>query len=78
MANSKRIYLCTRHDGLVPRELLLVKKVQFTEMGAGGKVQKSRVVDWLCPDCVVKDADWNREEFKAPGQTPLSKMVSLQ
>lgn len=75
MANKGRVYRCTVHNKIMPRELLMVKKVQFTEMGAGGKVQKSRVLAWLCPECVAKDPDWNRDKFDAPGQTPISSVL---
>lgn len=61
-------YKCTRcgtepaANGMLPRELLTVKKVLFVEMGAGGRTLKSRVLDWLCPSCVVGDPD-----YKLPG-----------
>ena len=53
-------YICTRHGGEVPRELLLAKKVQFVGMGEGSRTHRSRVVEWLCPQCIAKDEDWNR------------------
>lgn len=70
-------YKCTR-CGAKPgggteneaRELLTVKKVAFLEMGIGGRTHKSRVVDWLCPKCVLDDPDWQREAFVAPGNRP--------
>lgn len=52
------------------RDDLTVRKVTFLEMGAGGKTIRSRVSGWLCPSCVVKDDDWNREAFSAPGNQP--------
>lgn len=65
-----QVYFCTRHNGEVPRELLLAKKVVFVEMGEGGRVQRSRVTEWLCPKCISEDPDWNRPKSKAPGTLP--------
>lgn len=69
MAKSQ-VYVCTKHGGEVPRELLTVKKILFTEMGAGGRTQRARVVAWLCPECVAVDPDFNLPKFKAPGALP--------
>lgn len=56
---------CGRHT---ERELLTVKKVVFTVMGAGGKVLKSRTVAWLCDECVEKDPEYTSEPYaNAPG-----------
>lgn len=69
-------YRCTRcgqrpaPEETKARDLLTVKKVSFLEMGMGGRTLRSRVVDWLCPACVAKDEDYNREPFVAPGNTP--------
>lgn len=73
MARTQK-YVCTSCGRDTPRERLLAKKVQFVEMGVGGRNQKSRVIAWLCPDCVAKDVDWNREKFKAPGHTPQADL----
>ena len=54
-------YACTRCGKDCPRELLTVKNVRFLEIGERPKQLRSRNTDWLCPDCVVKDEDWNRE-----------------
>lgn len=59
MPRLKR-YICTSCGQDYERESLLAKKVSFTQMGAGGKLVRSRVVDWLCPACTVKDDDWNQ------------------
>lgn len=75
-------YRCTR-CGTKPgggtdveaRELLTVKKVSFNEMGIGGRTLRSRVVDWLCPECVRSDPDYNREKFVAPGNIPDQERV---
>lgn len=55
-----RRYVCTFCLTETDRKDLLVKKVLFTEMGAGGKLVRSRVVNWLCPNCTVKDPDWTQ------------------
>jgi len=63
----KQVYRCSECGwGGRPedRELLTVKKVYFNEMGMGGRTLKSRVVGWLCPDCVTKDTDFNRPAFQ--------------
>lgn len=65
-----KVYFCTRcgrgeEDG-VTRDDLSVKKVVFLRMGEGGKVIRSRVVEWLCPTCRSEDADWKREAFVRP------------
>ena len=51
-----------------PRETLLAKRVQFVEMGRGGRVLRSRVTQWVGPCCLEKDADFTRPELAAsPG-----------
>jgi hypothetical protein len=62
-----RRYTCTRCDTETPRDDLTVKKASFFLMGVGGKAVRSRVVDHLCPTCLVADTDWNRPKFDAPG-----------
>ena len=68
-----RVYKCTRcgrgADDGVTRDLLLVKKVTFLEMGTGGRTQRSRVMDWLCPRCTATDEDWNKPAFIVPEGT---------
>jgi len=59
-------YACTRCGNSVGRELLVVKKAVFLEMGEGGRTYRSRVTGWLCPPCVAADEDWNREKFHPP------------
>lgn len=66
MANEPD-YSCTSCGKATGRELLTVKKVVFQEMGTGGRIHKSRVTHWLCPNCVQADPDFHREPFKAPG-----------
>lgn len=56
-------------DPHVGREMLTVKKVVFLEMGLGGRTIRSRVSAWLCPHCLVRDPDYNREKFITPAIT---------
>jgi hypothetical protein len=65
MANQPE-YICTGCKTPTQRELLMVKKAVFLEMGAGGRTFKSRVVGWLCPNCVRIDTDWNQPKFQPP------------
>lgn len=61
-------YRCTPCGRVTERELLYVKKVTFSEMGAGGKVVRSRTVDWICDECIEKDPEYNSEPYvNAPG-----------
>lgn len=63
MANEKP-YKCTVCNTEQPRNLLTVKKVLFLEMGVGARTLRSRVVGWLCPPCVAKDADYNAPSYE--------------
>lgn len=63
MANQP-IYECTNCGTATKRDLLTAKKVSFLEMGVGGRTIRSRVTGWLCPSCVKKDEDYNREPFR--------------
>lgn len=76
MANEPD-YICTECGSDSTREQLTVKKVSFLEMGLNGRTLKSRVVGWLCPSCVNKDADFNREPWRAPNirRTPLRETL---
>ena len=69
-------YKCTRCERELPKVDLVVKRVEFREIGKGGRTIKSRAVAWLCnvpqPDggysCVELDTDWNRPQYStAPG-----------
>lgn len=53
-------YRCTRCGREAPRDELTVKRASFHEMGANGRRKASRTTDWLCPDCLSEDKDWNR------------------
>lgn len=59
-------YACTLCGNDTKREELTVKKSTFLEMGEGARTVRSRVVAWLCPRCVIGDADWNRPKFAPP------------
>lgn len=61
-------YLCNGCGKPTRRSLLTVKKVLFTEMGAGAKTDRARVVGWLCPACVKKDPAWNLPPYIQPTQ----------
>jgi len=63
---QERNYGCTNCGAQTQRDLLMVKKVVFLEMGEGARTHRSRVVGWLCPKCVAADPDWNREKFNPP------------
>lgn len=41
---------------------MLAKKVQFVELGQNPKVYRSRIVGWLCMECVSNDPDFNLPE----------------
>lgn len=58
--NRTREYKCTKCHKPTPREQLVVKKIMFLGMGAGGRTMRTRVRDWLCPQCVTKDNDWRQ------------------
>ena len=59
-------YGCTRCDKDKDREQLTVKKIMFTDMGEGARTLRSRVVDWLCDDCLLEDPDYLREKISGP------------
>ena len=66
MANQPE-YSCSECGATPGRENLFVKRVQFTTMGEGARVIRSRVVGWLCGPCTAGDPDYKREPF-APKQ----------
>lgn len=65
MANIPE-YVCTNCHRPTRREDLTVKKVMFTEMGAGATTIRSRVVGWLCELCRESDNDFHRDRFSPP------------
>lgn len=63
-------YKCSCCGRETERILLTVKTIVFKAMGAGAKVHRSRVAEWLCDECLPKDVDWNRQPFRGtPGLT---------
>ena len=72
MANQPDYY-CTRCNISTKRELLTVKKAVFTEVGMYAKTIRSRTTDWLCPNCVATDPDYNRETIDSPSYRPRAK-----
>ncbi len=65
-------YGCTRCNKPKGRDELVVKRVQFVGMGVGADILRSRVTDWLCPDCIVEDPDYLREKFHPPRMSELN------
>lgn len=57
-------YHCTSCGKETPRANLTVKKCVFLEMGAGAATKRSRVLDWLCTDCLNLDEIFNTPPFK--------------
>lgn len=65
----QKTYNCTRCGAEVDeRDNLTVKKVSFHGMGAKARTYKSRVIAWLCPDCLGKDPDWKRQPYTDPAE----------
>lgn len=52
-------YKCTTCGEVIPREQVVVVKVQFVTPGAGSRVLKSRNTHWLCPSCLEGHPVWN-------------------
>jgi DNA-directed RNA polymerase subunit RPC12/RpoP len=78
MADNRytRSYACTKCGKEVPsRDRLTVKKAVFTTMGSPAKTLRSRVTVWLCPECLTKDADWNREPYSDPAEYADQLMI---
>lgn len=70
-------YVCNGCGNPTARDMLTVKKVLFTGMGAGAKTDRARVVAWLCPPCTKRDEDWNRPANTQPAErVPAAKMLS--
>lgn len=64
---SKVEYFCTvcgKHCG---RANLTGKKVMFLALGKEADTYKTRMVDWLCADCLKKDPAWNLPAYQSPG-----------
>jgi hypothetical protein len=69
---SKRVYKCTFCENVVERDTLTAMRVQFTTMGKPTKVLKSRVVSWLCPQCIQYEPQWKSDPWlQSPGLTKV-------
>lgn len=53
------MYCCTRCGRDQPRNMLSSKKVMFGGIGNASTVFRSRIVDWLCEECLGQDDDYN-------------------
>lgn len=63
-------YVCTKcKRDVLDRDRLTVKKASFHNMGSKARTIRSRVVHWLCPDCLKADPDWNRQAYSDPTET---------
>lgn len=62
-------YACSGCGKVTKRELLVVKKVQFQELGVKPLTLRSRSVAWLCPTCVARDPHWRQDPYASPGMT---------
>jgi hypothetical protein len=62
-------YECSVCKRSLPRGDLVVKRVQFREMGVSGKLILTRVVGWLCRDfCLQQDEVFQMPSYdRAPG-----------
>lgn len=68
MTERKINYACTVCNEPKDRDALIVKRIQFREMGVGGKVIKTRVIAWLCTICLSADPDNDIPAYEtAPG-----------
>lgn len=56
---AEPMYACTQCGADKARDELSSKKVMFAGIGNATTVFKSRVVDWLCEDCLGADKDYN-------------------
>jgi hypothetical protein len=60
-------YKCGPCQKEFPKELLTAKRVQFRELGTDGRVLKSRVTAWLCPECLEADPEYHIVRYSGPG-----------
>lgn len=64
---TNRTYACSICKTVTPRELLLVKKIVFQEVGVKPKMARSRTAGWFCPSCLKDDQHWNLPAYVSPG-----------
>jgi hypothetical protein len=61
-------YICDVCGKNVGKEKLCSKQVVFRRVGRGGRIIRSRIVQWVCDACVVKDPHYTQEKLTAsPG-----------
>ena len=67
---------CSGCNQITSLELLAIKQVSFLERTKRGKVIKSRVVAWLCEECMEADPDFQLPPYSGPGNTsaPLERV----
>lgn len=53
------IYFCDGCGGQCPPEDMILKTVVFRQGVGRGVTARTRVIAWLCPDCVIRDRHWN-------------------
>lgn len=68
-------YKCNGCGAETSRDMLTVKRVQFTTMGAGSRIIRSRVKAWLCNRCVQKDSDWKLPRGRQPEERVFTEPV---
>jgi hypothetical protein len=74
-------YKCTDCQRETLKALLTAVKVQFTGLGAGAKVIRSRTIAWLCDECLCKNVHWNLPAYSgAPGMksAPLERVRAAE
>lgn len=60
---------CSECGAICSAELLTIKRANFSPRTASAKIKRSRVMAWLCEDCLDVDPDWNRRAYASPGMT---------
>lgn len=60
MSEPKSIYRCHKCKLTFARDDLVVKRVVFAELGAGGRQVRSRSVGFLCRPCLEADPVYKR------------------
>jgi hypothetical protein len=60
---------CSGCGDITSPERLTIKRANFSSRTASSKIKRSRVVAWLCDECLDKDPDWNRRPYGSPGMT---------
>lgn len=61
-------YRCSWCGGVKNRDDLLAMRVQYITIGKPSVVKRSRVVAWVCAECVTESTYWKTEPWiEAPG-----------